>query len=167
MDTSLGENETTKKLRGLLPNWQSVLAWLAFTMGAVMLDGWTGLVVGVAIAAALLAGAGPRSLAAAGVVCFALVPVWILSRGSATAEDVTPAWVNDSLVPHHLAFAALSLIVVSVVLQSGSIPDLEVVDRTPLRTAGPLGGAGLLARWMVVAVGALAAVAVCVAASQA
>lgn len=153
-------------LRSSLPAWRTLVAWLVITGVVVALDGWTGLVVGVGIGAALLAGVRPRALSAAGVVCAALVPVWILSRGSVTTEDVTPALVVESLLPHHLAFSALVLLTVSVVLQAERAPVSDVSSAPPVANAGPLGASGSTVRWAVVVVSGVLALVVCVVAWQ-
>ena len=153
-------------VRSMLPSWRGTVAWLVLTGLATALDGWTGLIVSVGIAAALLAGARSRSLAAAGVVCAALVPVWVLSSGSITAEDVTPALVTESLIPHHLAFAALVLLVVSVVLQASSASDPVDAEFTHVAEAGPFGSAGRALRWATVGVSVVLALVVCVVAWQ-
>lgn len=153
-------------VRSVLPGWRGTAAWLVLTGLATALDGWTGLIVSVGIAAALLAGARPRSLAAAGVVCAALVPVWVLSSGSITAEDVTPALVTESLIPHHLAFAALLLLVVSVVLQAGSASAADDAMAAHVAEAGPLGSTSLALRLATVGVSVVLALAVCVVAWQ-
>lgn len=150
----------------VLPSWRGTAAWLMLTVVTVALDGWTGFLVSVGIAAALLVGVRPRTLTAAGVVCAGLVPVWILSRGSVTTEDVTPALVVESLIPHHLAFSALVLLVVSVALQTGWVPLADVSVEQPRRAAGPLGAAGPVVRWGVTAIAVVLAVVVCVVAWQ-
>lgn len=152
----------------LLPSLRATGTWLVLTGLAVALDGWTGLIVGVGIAAAVLAGVRPRTLTAAGVVCSALVPVWFLAQGSIAADDISPALVTESLVPHHLAFAAVALLVASVALtevRSGRtthVREVDGADSTPERSVGPLGAAGDGLRWAVVAVAVVLAVAVCV-----
>lgn len=149
-------------LRSSLPRRQSLVAWLVLTGVVVALDGGTGLVLSVGIGAALLAGVQPRVLSAAGVVCAALVPVWILSGGSVTTEDITPALVNESMVPHHLAFSALVLLTVSVILQAERAPHSEVSSAPPVPNAGPLGDSSSMVRRAVAVVSAMLALGICV-----
>lgn len=132
-------------------------AWLLFAGACVALDGAVGGAVAVLVAAVVLAGLPRRLLAVAGLVALAAVPVAVVGRGLPTDDEVSPAFVVGSLVPHHLMFAGLVLVGTWAVLdlahrRRAGEPAVAV---PPIPPRLPLGlGLAIVA---IVAVGAIAA----------
>lgn len=94
-----------------------VAAWLvAISVGAA-LDGVVGGLVVVVVAAVLLAHLSPRVLGAAGVLALLAVPLAVVIQGIPTDGDVSPTFVSETLIPHHLTFVGLVLVSACAVLE--------------------------------------------------
>lgn len=109
--------------------------WCVLTGLAVALDGVTGAVVGVLVAAVLLARLSPRLLGGLGVASLVGVPLEVMARGVPKPADVSPFFVAGSLWPHHLMFAGLALV------GSGAVLDLIGDLRAQHEETLGLGGA--------------------------
>jgi hypothetical protein len=131
-------------------------AWLVLAGACIALDGAVGGAVAVAIAAVVLADLPRRLLAVAGVVALLAVPVAVIARGLPTDDEVSPAFVVGSLVPHHLMFAGLVLVGTWAVLDRRAHPRLGAGDAAP-GAPPPLPIAIGVALVVVVALGAVAA----------
>jgi hypothetical protein len=150
---------------------RGVGAWLVLAGVLVALDGAVGGAVAVAIGAVALAELPRRILAIGGTVALAAVPVAVLARGLPSEEEVSPAFVVGSLVPHHLTFAGLVLVGTWAVLDVrahgvrrplAAGPDPATVSPSAGHEAGAGASTGLplgmgLAIVGLVAVGAIAA----------
>ena len=96
--------------RRSLPSWPGVLAWTAFALTAVLLDGPYGGVVPVIVAAVLLARLPMRVIGGIGVVAIGLVPFSLLLQGVPRPDEISPRFVVDAMAAHHLAFGGLLLV---------------------------------------------------------
>ncbi len=109
---------------GSRPSWIRWGAIGSIVVAAGLLDGLVGLVVGALVAAGVVAfGVRGRALLGVAVGAMALVPVAMLVSGLPTAASLSPRMVLDARVAHHLAFAALVLLVVGTLRDEGDERD--------------------------------------------
>ncbi len=140
------------------PSARAVGIWLVLTGLAVALDGLVGGLTLVIIAVVLLAGISIRVLGGLGVILLALAPIAFLVEGVPTADDISPAIVIRSLLPHHLTFAGLVLVGAFAVLDlAPHLRDWASAERAPQDDGPPLGAVGGVVVVAVVALGALLA----------
>ena len=125
------------------PSTRAIGAWLLLAGACTALDGAVGAGIAVLVAAVLLAQLPRRILAWFGVAALLAVPAFLLVRGLPAREEVSPAFVVGSLVPHHLAFAGVVLVSVAALLDlvdrerdgAARDPVVEVPARPPLAVA--------------------------------
>jgi hypothetical protein len=138
-------------------NRRGLGAWLLLAGACVAIDGAVGGAVAVLVAAVVLAGLPRRLLAIVGVVALAAVPVAVVGRGLPADDEVSPAFVVGSLVPHHLMFAGLVLVgtwaVLDLVARRRAGEPAVAVPPPPDRLPVAVG----LAIVGIVAIGAIAA----------
>lgn len=98
------------------PSLRAVLAWVGSSFVFAALDGVFGLVVGVGLAAWLLAGFRPRTLLLVSATLWAAIPVVHLVDGLPPPSQISPAFANDNPLSYHLAFAGTALLVATSIL---------------------------------------------------
>jgi putative Ca2+/H+ antiporter (TMEM165/GDT1 family) len=133
------EAEATRSV----PPARAIGAWLVLAGVCTALDGAVGAAVAVLVGAVLLAQLPSRVLAWSGVAALLAVPIVLLVRGLPDRDEVSPAFVVGSLVPHHLAFAGVVLVSVAALLDllardrdgAARDPVVDVPDRPPLVVA--------------------------------
>jgi hypothetical protein len=92
-----------------------VAEWALLVGVLWLLGGAVGLVVGAAFVLYDLARSpAPRDLLVIAILLLGLVPLVVLARGLPAAAAIGPDFVQGNLVAHHLAGAALALLVVGV-----------------------------------------------------
>lgn len=151
------------QLTSARPSARAVLAWAATTAVLGTLDGAAGLVVGVGLAAWLLAGFRMRGLLLVSAALWAAIPVIHLVDGLPSRGGVAPAFVLRNPLTYHLAFAGAVLLVATSILDrpvarpsgadeagTGDPQQSEPMGRVPVR----------LRQALVVVAGAALAIAV-------
>lgn len=111
-------------------SWRLLVGGGALCLVGLLLDGGPGLTVGIVVVAVILAGLPRALLGLLGVVALAGVPIAVLWRGLPSGDEISPAFVTGSLVPHHLTFAGLVLVGAWVVLDLA--PSLKATDVVPV-----------------------------------
>jgi hypothetical protein len=113
----------------------------ALLVGALwLLGGSIGLVVGAAfVVYDLVRRPAPRDLLVIAILLLGLVPLVVLARGLPAAAAIGPGFVEGNLVAHHLAGAALALLVVGVLreVQAEVALDGDQPDRTTRALPAP------------------------------
>lgn len=169
-EAGVGEDGVAVDLGRALPAWRPLGAWVLLLAVTVALDGLVGGLAAVVVGAVLLARLPARIVGALGSVALLAVPIVVVILGIPTAEEVSPAFVTRSLVPHHLTFVGL--------VWAGSWAVLDLLPHlvaTPEPVALEAGGAGdgssstaeRIAAAVVVLVVAVGAVLACAAVLQA
>ena len=140
------------------PSLRAVGAWLLLIGVAAALDGLVGGLTVVVVAAVLLAGLPTRLLGLLGVLCLAGAPIAVMVRGVPTSEEISPAFVVRSLLPHHLTFAGLVLVCAFALIDlAPHLRDWADLPRAAQDDGPPLGALVGTVVVVLVAVGALAA----------
>jgi hypothetical protein len=96
--------------------WIRGLGWLILLLVAFLANGPVGAATGLAVWL-VFRYFGVRVLLWVGVGAWALVPVVVLANGLPDPGAVTPAFVGNNLVAHHLAFGGLVALVLGVVVE--------------------------------------------------
>ena len=148
-------------------SWRGFLLVAALAAAGTVLDGPTGIVVGVIVVAVLFAGVTRRAIGAAGVLALVATPIAVIVNGVPAPDEVSPVFVVGSLWPHHLTFAGLSLVgtwvVLDVVDHLRATPPAPPTETETARE--PIERLGRTARFVAVTVVALAALVALIAVS--
>lgn len=150
-------------------SWRGLLLVAALAAVGTVLDGPTGIVVGVIVVAVLLAGVTRRAIGAAGVLALVATPIAVVVNGIPAPDEVSPVFVVGSLWPHHLTFAGLSLVgtwvVLDVVDHLRAAPPVRPEAAETETARQPIERFGRTARFVAVTVVALAALVALIAVS--
>lgn len=151
--------------RVYVPAPRSLLVWTALLVLGVLLDGGWGAVPAFVVAIVAAARLERSVLGAIGVFFVALAGLGVLLESTGTAADVHQDFVLRNLVPHHLMFIGLALVMTKVALESGSETPADDHDQSedvtipdePLPAASPKVRIGIVAVSAVLAASAVVA----------